>query len=51
MTGPVLRAGAWPAVASVMPSAPSANTNATIYAIAERPASLIQAEHDSSDSC
>jgi choline dehydrogenase len=29
--------------ASVMPSAPSANTNATVYAIAERAASLIQA--------
>jgi choline dehydrogenase len=28
--------------ASVMPSAPSANTNATVYAIAERAASLIQ---------
>jgi choline dehydrogenase-like flavoprotein len=30
--------------ASVMPSAPSANTNATVYAIAERAASLIQAQ-------
>ena len=30
--------------ASVMPSAPSANTNATVYAIAERAADLIQAE-------
>jgi choline dehydrogenase len=29
--------------ASVMPSAPSANTNATVYAIAERAAALIQA--------
>lgn len=29
--------------ASVMPAAPSANTNATVYAIAERAASLIQA--------
>jgi choline dehydrogenase len=29
--------------ASVMPSAPSANTNATVYAIAERTADLIQA--------
>lgn len=29
--------------ASVMPSAPSANTNATVYAIAERAATLIQA--------
>ena len=29
--------------ASVMPSAPSANTNATVYAIAERAAGLIQA--------
>jgi choline dehydrogenase len=29
--------------ASVMPSAPSANTNATVYAIAERAAHLIQA--------
>jgi choline dehydrogenase-like flavoprotein len=29
--------------ASVMPSAPSANTNATVYAIAERAADLIQA--------
>lgn len=30
--------------ASVMPSAPSANTNATVYAIAERAASFIQAQ-------
>jgi|SRR6185295_3442985 len=30
--------------ASVMPSAPSANTNATVYAIAERAAGLIQAQ-------
>jgi choline dehydrogenase len=30
--------------ASVMPSAPSANTNATVYAIAERAAALIQAQ-------
>jgi choline dehydrogenase len=30
--------------ASVMPSAPSANTNATVYAIAERAADLIQAQ-------
>jgi choline dehydrogenase len=30
--------------ASVMPSAPSANTNATVYAIAERAAHLIQAQ-------
>jgi choline dehydrogenase len=30
--------------ASVMPSAPSANTNATVYAIAERAASLIEAQ-------
>jgi choline dehydrogenase-like flavoprotein len=30
--------------ASVMPSAPSANTNATVYAIAERAADLIQAK-------
>ena len=30
--------------ASVMPSAPSANTNATVYAIAERAAELIQAQ-------
>jgi choline dehydrogenase-like flavoprotein len=30
--------------ASVMPSPPSANTNATVYAIAERAASLIQAQ-------
>ena len=30
--------------ASVMPSAPSANTNATVYAIAERAAALIQAK-------
>ena len=29
--------------ASVMPSAPSANTNATVYAIAERAAHFIQA--------
>ena len=29
--------------ASVMPSAPSANTNATVYAIAERAADLTQA--------
>jgi choline dehydrogenase len=44
--------------ASVMPSAPSANTNATVYAIAERAASLIQAQSPaaatttiSTDSC
>jgi choline dehydrogenase len=30
--------------ASVMPSAPSANTNATVYAIAERAADLIHAQ-------
>jgi choline dehydrogenase len=30
--------------ASVMPSAPSANTNATVFAIAERAAHLIQAQ-------
>jgi choline dehydrogenase len=30
--------------ASVMPSPPSANTNATVYAIAERAAALIQAQ-------
>jgi choline dehydrogenase-like flavoprotein len=30
--------------ASVMPSAPSANTNATVYAIAERAAALIRAQ-------
>ena len=30
--------------ASVMPSAPSANTNATVYAIAERAAHLLQAQ-------
>jgi choline dehydrogenase len=30
--------------ASVMPSAPSANTNATVYAVAERAAHLIQAQ-------
>jgi choline dehydrogenase len=30
--------------ASLMPSAPSANTNATVYAIAERAATLIQAQ-------
>jgi choline dehydrogenase len=30
--------------ASVMPAAPSANTNATVYAIAERAAALIQAQ-------
>lgn len=30
--------------ASVMPSAPSANANATVYAIAERAAALIQAQ-------
>jgi choline dehydrogenase len=34
--------------ASVMPSAPSANTNATVYAIAERAAGLIQA-HSSAE--
>jgi choline dehydrogenase len=39
--------------ASVMPSAPSANTNATVYAIAERAAHLIQASSpaDSTPSC
>jgi choline dehydrogenase len=34
--------------ASVMPSAPSANTNATVYAIAERAAGLIQAQSPAS---
>jgi choline dehydrogenase-like flavoprotein len=37
-------AGLRVADASVMPSAPSANTNATVYAIAERAAGLIQAQ-------
>jgi choline dehydrogenase len=32
--------------ASVMPSAPSANTNATVYAIAERAADLIHAQSE-----
>jgi choline dehydrogenase len=35
--------------ASVMPSAPSANTNATVYAIAERAADLIQAQYSTAE--